>query len=283
MNQSATRMALRRGTPHGRVCSASTCVAPASTASCDRDRRGHAAVEVAPPADRDGLAARPRHPRRGEQRRPQLVLRAHPGEGVGARGLDVDRDAVQLRLAVDDPLMPGRVQSGGEVEDLLDVDHGLAPDHLHRAHERARRERARSRRRRRAARRPRGSAAPLIAPADAPTTRSKHGVSSSRSSAAVIPADTTPRIPPPSSTSATRCGSRRVPGCERASRRSRNTAATGCVRSAIARDRSEGLQPCLKTAPNRGQRENPPRPAATPRSTHPAPPPTRRPPPPAWG
>ena len=33
MNQSAARIALRRGTPNGRVCSARTCVAPAASAS----------------------------------------------------------------------------------------------------------------------------------------------------------------------------------------------------------------------------------------------------------
>ena len=40
------------------------------------------------------------------------------------------------------------------------------------------------------------SAAPLIAPAEAPTTRSKQLVSPRRSSAAVIPADTTPAHAP---------------------------------------------------------------------------------------
>ena len=51
---------------------------------------------------------------------------------------------------------------------------------------------------------PATSAAAFKAPADEPTTRSKQRVSPSRSSAAVMPAETTPRIPPPSSTTATR-------------------------------------------------------------------------------
>jgi hypothetical protein len=74
---------------------------------------------------------------------------------------------------------------------------------------------------------PASSAAPLIAPADEPTTRSKHGVSPSRSIVPAIAADTTPRIPPPSSTIATRCGSSRSPGCDPAAARSRSTSATG--------------------------------------------------------
>src|SRR3954447_22323360 len=50
----------------------------------------------------------------------------------------------------------------------------------------------------------------------------------SRSSAATMPADTTPRMPPPSSTSATRWLSERAPGTEPASARSRRIRATGC-------------------------------------------------------
>ena len=123
---------------------------------------------------------------------------------------------------------------------------------------------------------PASSAAPLIAPVDAPTTRSKQGVSPSRSSAALIPAETTPRMPPPSSTSATRWGSCRAPGRVPARRRSRSTAATGCVPPGIARDRSEGWP-----APHRGRSASPaPRGHGSP--THGTPPP-RAPPPPAWG
>ena len=55
---------------------------------------------------------------------------------------------------------------------------------------------------------------PLIAPADEPTIRSNASLMPSRSSAATMPAETTPRIPPPSSASATRCGSSRAPGTE---------------------------------------------------------------------
>ena len=68
---------------------------------------------------------------------------------------------------------------------------------------------------------------PLIAPADEPTIRSKTSFMPSRSSAATMPAETTPRMPPPSSASATRCGSWRAPGTEPASARSRRSRATG--------------------------------------------------------
>ena len=68
---------------------------------------------------------------------------------------------------------------------------------------------------------------PLIAPADEPTIRSKTSFMPSRSSAATMPAETTPRMPPPSSTSAARCGSWRAPGTEPASARSRRSRATG--------------------------------------------------------
>ena len=53
---------------------------------------------------------------------------------------------------------------------------------------------------------PATSAAALSAPADEPKTMSKQRVSPSRSSAAVMPAETTPRMPPPSSTTAIAVG-----------------------------------------------------------------------------
>src|SRR4051794_20223994 len=77
------------------------------------------------------------------------------------------------------------------------------------------------------------SAAPLSAPADDPTTTSTHRVRPSRSTAAVMPAETTPRMLPPSSTIATRCGSRRAPGDESVRYRSRRTWTTGWIGSGI--------------------------------------------------
>ena len=143
MNQSATRMALRRGHAERAGLQREHVRGAGVERLLHRDRRGHPAVEVAPPADRDGLPARPRHPRGGEQRRPQLLLRAHARRAVSVRAVSTST-ATQCSSAPlrDDPLVPGRVEPGGEVEDLLDVDHRLAPDDLHRAHERARRERA---------------------------------------------------------------------------------------------------------------------------------------------
>ena len=179
MNQSATRKALRRGTPNGRVCSASTWVAPASSASRDRDRRRHPAVEVAPAADLDRRPARPGHPRR----RPAARSTARPA-CASRRASSCSRSPRRRRRSAAPPplsmhpLVPRRVEPGGEVEDLLDVDHRLAPHDLHRAHERARRERARSTAAAPCCAAPARKAAPLIAPAEAPTTTSKHGVSS---------------------------------------------------------------------------------------------------------
>ena len=100
----AIRDALLRGTPYGRVCSASTCVAPAASASRDRDRRRHPAVEVAAPADLDRRPARPRHPARGEDARPT----ARPA--CACR--EVDGCAVSTSTAT-------QCSSAGAVDDLL--------------------------------------------------------------------------------------------------------------------------------------------------------------------
>ena len=70
----------------------------------------------------------------------------------------------------------------------------------------------------------------MNAPAEAPWTSSKASRRPSCSIAAVIPAETTPRIPPPSMTRATRRPSVRAPGLEPSSRRRRMSATTGCSR-----------------------------------------------------
>ena len=57
---------------------------------------------------------------------------------------------------------------------------------------------------------PETSAAPFSAPADVPTTRSRASVSPAASIASVIALETTPRMPPPSRTSATRWPSSRA-------------------------------------------------------------------------
>ncbi len=70
---------------------------------------------------------------------------------------------------------------------------------------------------------PASSAAPLRAPAEVPTTKSKQAVSPSRSIAAAIPAETTPRIPPPSSARAKRAPSERASVAPAAARRARSS------------------------------------------------------------
>ena len=117
----------------------------------DRDRAGERTVDVAPAVDRHGLTADPRHPGRGEQHLPQLVLRAHAGELPRPRAVDVERDAVERDRARDRPLVALGVDVGARVrEHEPHVERGPAEQQPDRVDELPRRQHRVVHRRRRA-------------------------------------------------------------------------------------------------------------------------------------
>ena len=143
MKRSASREALLRGTPYGRVCSARTCVAPGGERLGHRDRRGQPAVDVAPAADLDRRAPRPGHAAGGQDRVAQLALGAHAAEVHRGGGPHVHGDAVQGDRAGHGAVVATGIEALGVIgQDVVHVDDRPPPQHPRRVDERARRERA---------------------------------------------------------------------------------------------------------------------------------------------
>ena len=227
---------MKRSPIRERSCARSRAAASAAPARGWRPPRAPRPPGSARPCRRRGSAARrsrsaDRRPTASGSRRAARptprVSRAHAGERRPSAPTRRRPPRVQPDRPLD-PVVARRLEPGGELEDVVDVDHRLAAQHPQRVDERARRERPVVGRDARPAA-PASSAAPLIAPADAPRRGRSTAVSPSRSIAAVIAADTTPRIPPPSSTRATRWPSPRSPGPGPVRARSSRTCVTGCV------------------------------------------------------
>ena len=91
---------------------------------------------------------------------------------------------------------------------------------------------------------PLSSHTPFSVPADAPNTKSNASVSPSSWTAMTMPADTAPRIPPPSMASASRAPSSRSP----VSARRRNSSMTGCAAFTPAKPARPGGPPGSRPA-----------------------------------